>query len=153
MNILPSANEVFFRAVTPGSPDSGSKLDTAYVEFANGQTIPPVDLTSATLRLYFDSLATTSDQDYLRLPILSHSHGQSIDGRPQLTLVIATDGIAGVHGKPFSSAAGSRIYAVTLAASQLNDREDIFAARHHYEAAEQLEKPDNGSVMLTISLV
>jgi hypothetical protein len=35
MIIFPSANQVFFRAVTPGSSDSGSKLDTAYVEFSN----------------------------------------------------------------------------------------------------------------------
>ena len=153
MIILPSANQIFFRAITPGSSNSGSKLDTAYIEFANGRTVPPADIAPNTLRTYFDSLASTGDQDYLRVPILSHSQGQTADGRPQLTLVIATDGTSGVHGRTFSSAVSSRIYALTLVASQLNDRDDIFAARHHYGEAEQLAVPDNGSVSLTATLV
>jgi len=152
MLILPSANQIFFRAVTPGSPDSGSKLDTAYVEFANGRTVPPADIVPSTLRTYFDSLAASPDQDYLRVPVLAHSPEQAPDGRPQLTLVIATDGSTGVHGKSFSSAVKSRIYAVTLAASQLNDRDDVFAARHHYEVVEQIEKPDSGHVTLIVTL-
>ena len=153
MNTLPSANQVFFRAITPGSSDSGSKLDTAYVEFSNGASVPFAEITPATLPTYFDSLVSTSDQDYLRLPILSHTLGQTDTGLPQLTLLVATDGVAGVHGKPFSAAAGSKVYAITLAASQTNDRDDIFVARHHYDVSEQLEKPDSGSIMLSVTLI
>ena len=153
MIILPTANQVFFRAITPGSPNSGSKLDVAYVEFSNGAIIPPADVPPHTLRTYFDSLASTSGQDYLRIPIMSHSLGETQDGRMQLTLIVATDGMAGVHGKPFSSAVGSLVYAVTFASSQMNDRDDIFVARHHYIKPEQLAKPDSGAVMLTASLL
>ena len=153
MIIYPSANQVFFRAIIPGASDSGAKLDTACVEFANGRSVPPLDISQQTLRGYFDSLASTGDQDYLRLPILSHTLGQTEDGQATLTVVVATDGNAGVHGKPFSAAVGSMIYAITLAASQLNDREDIFVARHHYVDLEQLAKPELGSVMLTVTLL
>ena len=153
MIIFPSANQVFFNAITPGASESGAKLDTAYVEFSNGHTVTSADIAPNVLRTHFDSLAGTGDCDYLRLPILSHTQGRTKDGRPKLTLVIATDGVSGVHGKSFSAAVGSRVYAVTLAASQLNDREDIFIARHCYEETEQLEKPDNGSVMLSLTLI
>jgi hypothetical protein len=153
MIILPTANQVFFRAITPGTPNSGAKLDVAYVEFSNGTQVPPADVPPHTLRTYFDALASSAGQDYLRIPILSHSLGQTSDGRMQLTLVVATDGTAGVHGKPFSSAVGSLVYAITFAASQMNDRDDIFVARHHYIEPEQLAKPDNGAVMLTAALL
>ena len=152
MLILPSANQVFFQAIIPGSSDSGAKLDMAYIEFANGRRVEPVETNPETLPLYFETLGSTSDLDYLRLPIWTHTLGQSKTGQPQLTLVVATDGNAGVHGKPFSSAAGSRVYAVTLAASRLHDREDIFVARHHYDLEDQLEKPETGYVMLTLDL-
>jgi hypothetical protein len=42
MLILPSANQVFFQAIIPGSSDSGSKLDTAYIEFANSRRVEPM---------------------------------------------------------------------------------------------------------------
>ena len=154
MRIFPSANKVFFRAIIPGMSGSGTKLDTAYVEFVNGGIVPPADVSPQVLQAHFDSLASTHDRDYLRLPILSHTLGEAMDeGVPTLTVVVSTDGAAGVHGKPFSAAAGSRVYAVTLAASQLNDREDIFVARHRYIGEEQLEKPELGSVMLTVILL
>jgi hypothetical protein len=153
MLILPSANHVFFQAIIPGSSDSGAKLDTAYIEFANGRKVEHVETNPDTLHLYFETLGSTGDLDYMRLPIWSHTLGQSKMGQPQLTLVVATDGNTGVHGKPFSSAAGSCVYAVTLAASRLHDREDIFVARHHYDLEDQLEKPETGYVMLTLDLL
>jgi hypothetical protein len=153
MLILPSANQVFFQAIIPGFSDSGAKLDTAYIEFANGRRVEPIETNPETLHLYFETLGSTGDLDYLRLPIWSHTLGRTVTGQPMLTLVVATDGNAGVHGKPFSSAACSRVYAVTLAASRLHDREDIFVARHHYDLADQLEKPETGYVMLTLDLL
>jgi len=152
MIIFPSANQVFFRAIIPGNSDSGAKLNTAYVEFVNGPPVPSVDVSMQNLRTYFDALASDADRDYLRLSVLSHTLDQKGD-QPSLTLIIATDGTTGVHGKPFSASVGSRVYAVTLAASQWNDREDIFVARHHYPELEQLEKPEAGSLILSITLI
>jgi len=63
-------------------------------------------------------------------------------------MLVATDGAQGVHDKPFSSASGSRVYAVTIVSSQMYDREDIFVARQTYATAEQLSKPDSGSITL-----
>jgi hypothetical protein len=153
MIIFPSAHQVFFKAVCPGASHSGARFDFAYVEFSNGDAVPPADVAVQTLRSHFDSLKSTADRDYLRIPILSHSLEPSKEGKPQLTLLIATDGTHGVHGKPFSSTSGSRVYAVTIVASQMNDREDIFAARHHYAVAEQLSKPESGSITLSVTLI
>jgi len=68
MLILPAANPVFFQAIIPGSSDSGVKLDTAYIEFANGRRVEPVETNPETLHLYFETLGSTSDLDFLRLP-------------------------------------------------------------------------------------
>jgi hypothetical protein len=51
MLILPSANQVFFQAIIPGSSDSGSKLDIAYIEFANGRRVEPIETNPETLHL------------------------------------------------------------------------------------------------------
>jgi hypothetical protein len=153
MIIFPSANQVFFKAVTPGASNSGTKFDFAYVEFCNGGAVPPAEVAEQTLRSHFDSLKSTADRDYLRIPILAHSLEPSKEGKPELTMLIAMDGITGIHGKPFSSTSGSHVYAVTIVSSQMNDREDIFVARHHYGTAEQLPKPESGSITLSVTLI
>jgi hypothetical protein len=143
-------NKIIFRPSTPGFSENGAEIDTAYVEFSYGPVVPPMEMAPEALPVYFASLASVADRDYLRIPILSHTIGQEAGG-PKLTFKIATTGAYGVHRKSFS--AGSRVYAVTLAASQSNDREDLFVARQHYAPEEQLEKPAMGSIMLTVHLV
>lgn len=151
MQLLPTANDIIFRALIPGYSTSGAQLDTAYVEFSNGLPIVPADVDPALLHQYFDALNATSSQDYLRIPITTHNIKTRPDGQTELVMTIATDGSTGEHGKQFSPSVASRVYAVTLAASQDNDRGDIFFSRHHYAVADQLSVPNSGCIMLPIA--
>jgi hypothetical protein len=153
MLILPTASLILFQAVSPGTVASGARLDMAYLEFVNGPSVEPPDIHPAESTGYYDRLNSTSDRDYLRCPILSHVVKQDTDGRGILTLVIVSDGETGVHGKPFSAGAGSRVYGLALAASQTNRRGDLLFARHYYDRSDQVEKPEHGGIMLSFDLI
>lgn len=152
MLILPSASSILFQAVIPGSGASGARLDIAYLEYVNGAAVTLPDIDPVDSNDYFDRLGSTADRDYLRCPILSHTL-KSQNGKTVLSLLIVSDGDRGVHGKPFSATAGSRIYGVALAASQSNKRDDLLFARHYYQPEDQAEKSEIGNIMLSIDLV
>jgi len=151
---LSTASNVIFRAITPGYTENGAKIDFAYVEFSNGETIAPeealVNETNAeTVSAYFQSLSGMPSRDYLRVPVTAHK----IDSDNSLTVIVTADGTEGINGKLFSAGSGSRIYAVTLVASQSGGHNDILFARHVYNEDLQLQKPDNGAVVLTVTMV
>ena len=154
MQLLPSATTVLFNAITPGTGTSGTKLDIAYLEYVNGSAVTKPESNASNSTGYYDRLNETPDRDFLRCAVLSHQLRENLQGRPVLFLTISSDGTEGVHGKPFSASAGSRIYGVTLAASQAsgNISDDILFATHYYEPAEQMEKPGNGGVMLSFNI-
>ena len=153
MLILPEAAQIIFAAISPGSSLQGSKLDTAYLEFAvgSGSVIPTPEINPANSLAYYAGLAAFPDRDYLRCPILSHILGTTSSGRPKLTVLIVSDGEVGIHGKPFS--AGSRVYGLAVAAARSNkEQEDIIFGRHYYATTELIEKPSQGGVMLSFDL-
>jgi hypothetical protein len=151
MLLLQKANEIMFNALIPGSSASGTKLDTAYIEYVNGDAVAPPEIgANEDSDDYYTSLSATQDRDYLRVPIMSHKVSTSEQGRPVLTVIVATEGDTGIHGKPFSATVGSRVYGIAIAASQANDRGDILFSRHYYQPAEQQVKPDSGSIMLSV---
>lgn len=152
MLILPSASSILFQAVIPGSSASGARLDIAYLEFVNGPAVTPPDIDPTESTGYYDRLGSTSDRDYLRCSIMSHTL-KSRNDKTVLSLMIVSDGDNGVHGKPFSATAGSRIYGLALAASQSNKRGDILFSRHYYRTEEQPEKSEIGNIMLSIDLI
>jgi len=151
MQILPTASSILLRAVVPGETASGCKLDIAYLEYVNGPAVVPPEIVPADSLEYYRRLDTTPDRDYLRCSIVSHAVRDS-GGKTVLSLVVASDGDMGVHGKPFSATAGSRVYGLAIAASQTIQRADLLFARHYFEPDEQIEKPENGGVMLTFDL-
>jgi hypothetical protein len=154
IHFLPDAALVFYTSIIPGSAVSGTKLDTAYIEFVNGNAIEPPDIDPAQIKDYFTLLGEAVDRDYLRVPIISHTLTRGDNNLPtKLTLVIGTQGETGAHGKPFSAAVGSRVYGVTLAASQINDREDLLVANGYYSPEQQMVKPETGEIMLTVNLI
>jgi hypothetical protein len=69
-----------------------------------------------------------------------------------LVVFASTDGETGVHGKPFSAAVGSRVYGITLAASQGNDRGDLLALACYYSQEDQPLKPENSEIMVQVTL-
>ncbi|HBT76852.1 MAG TPA: hypothetical protein DEB39_07970 [Planctomycetaceae bacterium] len=152
MLILPTASSILLRAVVPGESASGCKLDVAYLEYVNGPAVEPPEIPATDSLDYYRRLETTPDRDYLRCFILSHTIKES-GGKTVLALVIASDGDEGVHGKPFSATAGSKVYGLALCASQTNRRDDILFGRHYYAIDEQLDKPENGGIMLTFELL
>lgn len=151
MLVLPTASTILFQAVIPGSNASCARLDIAYLEFVNGAavTTPDIDPDDAE---YYDRLGSTADRDYLRCSILSHAL-KTQNGKTILSLLIVSDGDGGVHGKPFSATAGSRIYGVALAASRSNKQGDLLFARHYYDPADQPEKSEIGNIMISLDLV
>jgi hypothetical protein len=152
MILLPDFSKVIFNAVIPGTSDSGTKINTAYIEFVNGDAIEPPEVNPASIADYFVQLGSTPDRDYLRVPILSHVVGKTDTGAAKLEMTVAADGETGVHGKSFSAAVGSRIYGFTLAASQGNDRGDILVVNHYYPPAEQIAKTESGSMILSVTI-
>jgi hypothetical protein len=151
MIILPSAAQVLLHAIVPGTPSSGGKLDTAYIEFINGEPQEPPEVNAQVTADYYALLNASLNRDYLRVPVLHHSILISEDSdAPKLRVIVVTDGNEGIHGKPFSAAAGSRLYGIALAASQTNNREDILFSQHYYQIDEQIEKPENGGIMATL---
>jgi hypothetical protein len=151
MLILPTASSILFRAVVPGETASGCKLDVAYLEYVNGPSVSPPEIVATDSLDYYRRLDVTPDRDYLRCFILSHAIKES-GGKTLLSLMIASDGDVGVHGKPFSAIAGSKVYGLAIAASQTNRRDDILFGRHYFIPEEQIEKPDNSGIMLTFDL-
>jgi hypothetical protein len=143
------SKKIIFNSLIPGHPDAGSKLDYAYVEFVNGAAFAAAEMEEASLALHFDSFENEADKDYLRLPITYHKVVEE-GGKSVLKVSIICDEQEGHFGKSFSAGNASRVFAVTLVASQPNDRQDVFFARHTYPADKQLLKPDNGSVSLEL---
>jgi hypothetical protein len=149
--LLPEATSVIYGALIPGASTSGTKLNVAYLEYVNGNPIQPPDVVPAEIGTYFAALANTTDRDYLRCNILSHTV-KVVDGVAVLSLIIVSDGDVGVFGKPFSATANSHIYSITLAASQVNNKDDILFARANYATSQQIPKPENGGIMATLNL-
>jgi hypothetical protein len=154
MIILPDSYTIYFNAVIPGAPASGTKLDTAYIEFINGGTASQPEFEPGQVYDYFAQLAATPDRDYLRVPIMSHTLGkQEETGFAKLTLLVSTDGDTGVHGKLFSAAVGSRIYGLAIGASQTNDRGDLLMGYQYYAPEQQTVLPENAGIVLTVELL
>jgi hypothetical protein len=153
MLILPTASEILFNAVIPGGAASGSRLDIAYLEFVNGPAVVPPEINPPESAAWYQGLGSTPDRDYLRCPVFSHKRDTDPDGKPILYVAVASEGGAGVHGKPFSSGSLSRVYGVALAASQTGGQPDLLFARHYYPPAEQIEKPDHGGIMVRLGVV
>ena len=151
MLILPSASSILFRSVIPGETASGCKLDVAYLEYVNGSPVMPPEIIATDSLDYYHRLDTTSDRDYLRCFILSHTIKES-GGKTFLSLVIASDGDVGVHGKPFSATAGSKVYGLAIVASQTLRRDDLLFGRHYFSPEDQIEKPENGGIIFTFNL-
>lgn len=131
--------------------DSSYVLSTMYVEFANVESpedpvsvpeILPEDLS------YYADLASSADRDYLRLQITEDAHAFMVDGYEDLLAAELlngrivygqTTGTEGVHGKPFSADANSKVCGLAIVASPLfsDISQDILYARAYYDEDQQ----------------
>lgn len=114
---------------------------------------------------YYAGLASSSDTDYLRLPIVSrsldadpnYSGSQYLDSGQVNRLIVEalTAGTAGVHGKVFGNAANSKVYGFAIAAAPTpNDpTQDVVWNRSYYALDQQFIAPQTGTLRLTAALL
>lgn len=109
---------------------------------------------------YYNDLASSSAQDFLRVPLrlepaLSVSTGYEeyfpAGQGNQLSFFAQTSGIAGVHGKPFSQTVNSKIYAASLVAAPIfSDRtQDVIFARTYFDVGDQTTKEASSQIGIT----
>lgn len=124
-------------------------LSAMYIEFANSATpvTPPAfDREPPSGQAYYTSLATDPVRDYLRVPIaagsVSSSQPTQYPKGNRLTVFAITSHDQGVHGKPFSDAASSRVIGAALVATPVaNDpTQDIVVSRFYFPVTEQVPK-------------
>lgn len=104
-----------------GAPDGKPyKIGGAYLEYDNngGAPVSPPTFDRSGGIDYYLSLASSATRDYLRVP-LTAADFESTDatvfpGGNKLTFFARTDGVVGVHGKPFSNAVSSRVIGAAL---------------------------------------
>lgn len=127
-----------------------------YIEFENNggaDVSPPTVASRGDGRDYYANLLEHPTRDYLRVP-LTASTLTSTDEElfPQgnlLTFFAQTQGVAGVHGKQFSSAQQSRVYGLGLVAYPDfgDESQDLLFSRYYYDAAaKQLTKIPSGEI-------
>lgn len=137
-----------------------------YVEFENvGLPEDPVTIASEFGRdvgiNYYDDLLASSTQDFLRVPLrLEPSLGISTgyedyftagETGNQLTFFSQTAGSSGVHGKTFSHAVNSKIFAAALIATpEFADRtKDVVFARTVFDINDQVTKEASSQIGIT----
>lgn len=110
---------------------------------------------------YYDDLAASATQDFLRLslllePALGISTGfedyftNGVDGN-KLTFFAQSAGTQGVHGKTFSHTVNSKIYSAALVATpEFSDRtKDVIFARTTFAESYQVTKEINSQIGIT----
>lgn len=136
-----------------------------YMEYEN-QADPetPISVASFDRSLglpYYNSLATSEDRDYLRVPLrleptLTISTGFSsyfVEGQSgnQLTFFAQTSGTSGVNGKSFGASVNSKVYAAALVATPVfSDRtQDVIFARTFFDVGDQTTKEPSSQIGIT----
>ena len=155
----------FIAAKTLGPGDSAYRLRAMYVEFENvaapeDLVVTPGEVPRDEGVAYYNGLADSPSRDFLRIPLVQDPTIDVEDGFAgffsagqgnRLTFFAMTSGETGVHGKPFSAAANSKICGTALvAAPDWNDRtRDVVAVRSYFSSDEQPLKPASQQIALT----
>ena len=151
MNLLPDASKIVLGAVVPGAVSAGTRLDTAYIEFTNGlDTIEPPQTDD--MQGYYQILASSADCDYIRCAVSVHQLVTLPNGSTGLKLFVIVDQEEGKNGKPFSAAAGSKVYGCSIAASTTPDHGDLFFCCHYFEPPQYIVKAADSNVGLILTL-
>lgn len=128
-----------------------------YIEFQNngGVAVTPPTPTRSGGRSYYDGLAASLTEDYLRVPValayLDSSDETEFPDGNRLKVTAETSGTAGVNGKPFNSSVQSRIYggAVVYAPVWNDPTQDLVLCRFYYDTADQSIKPSVAQLLVS----
>jgi hypothetical protein len=140
--------------------DVAYRVSAMYVEFANvaspgtPASVPVFDRDPPSGRPYYDGLAVSATNDYLRVPMITTSTTSSDatlypDGN-LITFFAQTSGVAGVNGKPFGEAYNSVVIGGALVAAvvESDPTQDLIFSRFYFDVSEQVPKLDSGQVGL-----
>lgn len=114
---------------------------------------------------YYANLVGSGVRDYLRVallqsPLLSIAEGYEpyfVEGETgnQLTFMAMTSGSSGIHGKPFSAAANSKVIGGCLVAvpTWADRTQDVVVARTYFPQEDHVVKAASQQVGITWSLI
>ena len=95
---------------------------------------------------YYNGLSTDPDRDYLRVPLVA-SQVAVVDATDfpngnELTFFAQTQGVEGVHGKPFDDTNNSKVFGGALVSFVNEDdaTQDIVFSRFYFDVADQQVK-------------
>lgn len=144
------------------------RIQGMYVEYEN--VASPDDIVSVptftrdTGISYYAGLAGSAVRDYLRLPLaalpkpgvsagLESYFGTDPEVGNKLDFLTITDGVAGVHGKPFTVGVNSKIFGVGLVAtpSWADATQDLLFARAYVPTGKQRVVPNGTQIAITWS--
>jgi len=142
----------FVAAQAIGRGDRSYRVRTLYIEYENVAS-PGDPVTVPTFGRdegleYYSDLQFSAARDYLRVPLLvdpdvgiepgfEDFFTEGVDGN-KLTFYTQTQGTAGVHGKPFTNAANSKVCGAALVATpDFQDvTQDVIFARTYFDSAD-----------------
>lgn len=128
------------------------RIGGMYIEFENTASpddpvaVPSFDRGPNSGIDYYNDLGLSSDRDYLRVPliagILNSTDATNFPKGNAPTFFAQTQGITGVHGKPFSDANNSKVFGGALVAflDQADATQDLVLARFYKDPSEQQAK-------------
>jgi hypothetical protein len=163
-----AARQIGYR---PGPDRPNYHISAVYIEFEN-QIDPAQEIAVSPFSRdigisYYNSLSTSVQRDFLRIPLIIEPTGGVSTGFEgnlpteqqlnKLTFFAQTVGTQGVHGKPFShngAGGSSKVYAAALvAAPNFSDRtKDVIFARTVFQPANQVTKEASSQIGLTWSI-
>ena len=131
-----------------------------YLEFQNvTDTSVPVTTptyTRADGLAYYQGLATSSNTDYLRVPLLATSLSAfgALRGNNQIACIAQSAGTVGINGKPFSHSANSVLYGIAAVSMPNRDdpTQDYVFSRAYLPASAQRLKLDNSQLAVSWEL-
>jgi hypothetical protein len=155
------AAKQFGRRGQPDRPDYS--ISALYIEYEN-QSNPESAVSIATTFdrdlgvPYYNSLADSSNRDFLRIPLtveptigVSSGYEALLPATQQgnkLTFFVQTAGTVGAHGKAFSHTVNSKVYAAALVAAPVfSDRtKDVIFARTVFATENQVTKEASSQI-------
>jgi len=122
--------------------DSRYKIAGMYIEYEN--VADPLDVvTPPTLNRdrtidYYTDLSLSLNRDFLRVGLIGNSM-ETDSNVTTLQFLAGTSGVAGVHGKPFSAAANSKVFGAALVARPVAaDRfQDVLFCAAYFDVTQQ----------------
>ena len=130
------------------SGDSRYRISGMYLEFENtdnpGDPVSPPVFDRTRDVNYYNSLALSSNRDYLRVPVTAAELSSEGNGliNNKMSYFARSSGSVGVHGKSFSAAANSVVFGGSLVAivDDTDATQDLIYSSWYYDPADQQQK-------------